>query len=209
MKRGIFISLEGSDGSGKSTLVKGLRARVDQAGLPFDFTREPGGTPISEAIRTMLLDRANEEMDPRCEALLYAAARAQHVAERIRPKLLSGIHVFTERFVLSSLAYQGVGRGLGIEPVRAINQFATQDLEPDLILYMEADPLRLMERKGGPEASDRLETAGDAFYRAIAQGYETSIQGQQNVVRVDALQKPEEVLAACWQAIIERIGEMA
>lgn len=203
--RGIFISLEGSDGSGKSTLVRGLKEKVQEAGLDVDFTREPGGTPISEAIRDILLDNRNTEMDPRCEALLYAAARAQHTAQRIRPNLDRGRHVFTERFVLSSLAYQGYARNLGIPEVDAINDFATGGLRPDLILYMDADPIDLLKRKENQGETDRLEKSGMDFFRRIREGYEKAIEASDRVYRVDALAPPEEVLEACWQAIIERI----
>lgn len=207
--RGIFISLEGSDGSGKSTLVHGLRERVRQAGLDMDFTREPGGTPIGEEIRDILLDNRNTEMDPHCEALLYAAARAQHTSQRIRPNLDRGQHVFTERFVLSSLAYQGYARDLGIPEVEAINHFATGGLRPDLILYMDADPLDLLKRKENQGETDRLEKSGMDFFRRIREGYEKAIEASNQVYRVDALAPPEEILEACWQTILERIEALS
>lgn len=207
--RGIFISLEGSDGSGKSTLVHGLRERVRQAGLDMDFTREPGGTPIGEEIRDILLDNRNTEMDPHCETLLYAAARAQHTSQRIRPNLDRGRHVFTERFVLSSLAYQGYARDLGIPEVEAINDFATGGLRPDLILYMDADPLDLLKRKENQGETDRLEKSGVDFFRRIREGYEKAIEASNQVYRVDALAPPEEILEACWQTILERIEALS
>lgn len=207
--RGCFISLEGSDGSGKSTLVRGLMQKTDWYGLDVDFTREPGGTDIGEKIRDILLDNDNVAMDARCEALLYAAARAQHTAQRIRPQLAAGRHVFTERYVMSSLAYQGVARNLGIDAVAKINDFATDGLRPDLILYMDADPLELLKRKEKQGETDRLEKSGVDFFLMVHQGYEKAVQACDHVFRVDALASPEEILEACWQAIIERIEALS
>lgn len=204
--RGYFISLEGSDGSGKSTVVRGLKKEAEKAGITIDFTREPGGTPLAEKIRELLLDKENTAMVPRCEALLYAASRAQHTEERILPHLKDGIHVFTERYVLSSLAYQGYGRKLGRDAVKEINDFATAGLEPDLILYLNADPLRLLSRKGGSEKKDRLEESGEDFFSRVYQGYEREISKSKNVVQIDASQPPEKVVDQAWQAMLKLFG---
>lgn len=205
--RGCFISLEGSDGSGKSTVVEGLKKEAEKAGIAIDFTREPGGTPLAEKIREIILDKENAEMDPRCEALLYAASRAQHTEERILPHLEKGIHVFTERYVLSSLAYQGYGRKLGRDPVKMVNDFATRALEPDLILYLDVDPLKVLSRKGEEGEKDRLEEAGDDFFFRVKEGYEKEIAKSKNVVRINANQPPEKVIAEAWEAIKNLLEE--
>ena len=127
MKKGMFITLEGPDGSGKSTQIEAIKAFFEKKGEKVLITREPGGTPISEKIRTIILDRENKEMEPMTETMLYAAARAQHVAQVIRPALNEGIHVICDRFLDSSIAYQGYGRGLG-DCVAVINAYAVQDL---------------------------------------------------------------------------------
>lgn len=205
--KGCFISLEGSDGSGKSTVVEGLKKEAEKAGISIDFTREPGGTPLAEKIRQIILDKENREMDPRCEALLYAAARAQHTKERILPQLAKGTHVFTERYVLSSLAYQGYGRKLGREAVQSINDFATQGLKPDLILFLDADPRKLLSRKDQQGERDRLEEAGEDFFFRVNQGYEKELAQCENAVRINANQPPEKVIAEAWQTIKNLLEE--
>ena len=136
---GVFVSLEGPDGSGKTMQIGLLRESLEKAGYRVLCTREPGGPSSSEEIRKVLLDPANQKMTARTEALLYAAARAQHVEEVIRPALEEGCIVISDRFTDSSLVYQGIGRGLGVEKVREINAFATDGLEPDLTLVIQID----------------------------------------------------------------------
>lgn len=133
---GQFITLEGPDGSGKSTIIKLLGEYLEEKGIDFIMTREPGGTPIGEEIRDIILDNKNTNMGPETEALLYAASRGgQHVHEKIIPALEKDKLVLCDRFVLSSLAYQGVGRQLGIKEVKMINDFALKGIYPDLILF--------------------------------------------------------------------------
>ena len=132
--RGLFITLEGPDGSGKSTIIKLLGDYLRNKGIEFIMTREPGGTLIGEEIRHIILDEKNTSMGAETEALLYAAARGQHIHEKILPAMEQGNIVLCDRFTLSSLAYQGVGRDLGIERVKAINDFAIRGVYPDLIL---------------------------------------------------------------------------
>src|SRR5690606_28797625 len=138
--RGIFIVLEGPDGSGKSTMAKKIGKYFSDKGREVEFTREPGGTKISEKIRDLILDNNNTEMNYRTEALLYAAARAQLVNEKIIPWLEQGKIVISERFVYSSLVYQGIGRGLGIDEIKNINKFATANIVPDLVLLLDVNP---------------------------------------------------------------------
>ena len=131
MKNGLFITLEGPDGSGKSTQIERIRTFFKQRGEKVILTREPGGTPISEKIRTIILDKENRDMDAMTEAMLYAASRAQHVAQVIRPALERGEHVICDRFIDSSIAYQGYGRDLG-DCVSIINAYAIRDCIPDI-----------------------------------------------------------------------------
>ena len=205
--RGIFIDLEGSDGSGKTTVVDGLKNKFQEAGIDMYFTREPGGTDIGEKIRDILLDKDNEDMDFRCEALLYAAARAQHTSRLIRPMIDEGKNVFTERYTLSSLAYQGCGRGLGIEEIYKINNFATKGYEPDLVLYLEADPIELLERKKKQKEADRVEAAGEEFFSKIYQGFDRACEYAKNVKRIDAMQDSQAVIEDCWQEVLKLLKE--
>ena len=139
MKKGLFITIEGPDGSGKSTQIEKLRVYLEKKGYKAILTREPGGTEISEKIRNIILDKNNKEMNNMTEALLYAASRAQHVAEVIKPALEMGETVICDRFIDSSIAYQGYGRGIG-EPVRVINEYAVAGCMPDITFLLKLDP---------------------------------------------------------------------
>jgi dTMP kinase len=196
--RGRLITIEGLDGSGKTTLCQGLAAALPEARL----LREPGGVELSERIRALVKDPALE-VDPRAEALLYAAARAQLVATLVAPLLEAGTTVLLDRFVDSSLAYQGAGRGLSVEAVRAINDFGTGGLAPDLTLLLRIDPAVGRGRQADRgEAPDRLELAGAAFFDAIARAYdELAAAEPQRFAVLDAAQPPHAVLAAALQAI--------
>lgn len=199
--RGLFITLEGPDGSGKSTIIKLLGDYLKDKGIEFIMTREPGGTLIGEEIRNIVLDEKNTQMGFETEALLYAAARGQHVHEKILPSLEAGKLVLCERFMLSSLAYQGVGRGLGIENVKAINDFAIRGVYPDLILFFHVDPELTLERKIGHLGGDRLEQEGNDFHRNVYEGYmELLNMYPKNIKVIDATKSIEEVLK---QSIIE------
>lgn len=201
--KGKFIVLEGSDGSGKTTVLQGLKAFLAERELPFLYSREPGGTPVGEKIRDLLLDTDNEGMGGACEALLYAASRAEHVEKRIRPALEAGQNILSDRFTLSSLAYQGRGRELGLDEVAAINHFATGGLEPDLVLFLDVDPIRVLERKGEVAPKDRLEQEDADFFNRVYQGYLDALPYMKHCVRIDASRSPQEVLEACEQAIVK------
>jgi dTMP kinase len=196
--RGRLITIEGLDGAGKTTLCQGLAAALPDARL----LREPGGVELSERIRELVKDPAIE-IHPRAEALLYAAARAQLVATRVRPLLQEGTTVLLDRFVDSSLAYQGAGRGLGIEAVRAINAFGTGGLVPDRTLLLRIDPAAGRARQAGRgEAPDRLEREDAAFFSAIARAYDELAAAEPERFRVlDAGLAPEAVLGAALEAI--------
>jgi dTMP kinase len=191
----VLITVEGVEGAGKSTLI----AELSKA-LAAIVLREPGGVDVSERIRALLADPALE-IDSRAEALLFAAARAQLVAEKLRPLLDAGETVLLDRFVDSSLAYQGAGRGLGVEEIRALNEFGTGGLRPDRTLLLRIDPdvglARIADRP-----ADRLEQEDGAFFRTIARAYdELAAAEPDRFVVVDASQPPERVLADALAAL--------
>ncbi|MDR7869680.1 MAG: dTMP kinase [Tissierellaceae bacterium] len=193
---GLFIALEGPDGSGKSTITKLLDDYFKDKGLDHIITREPGGTKIGEDIRRLILDNENTEMSPEAEALLYAASRGQHVQEKILPALEEGKIVLCDRFVLSSLAYQGVGRNLGIKEVKAINDFAIKDVYPDLILFFYIDPEVTLSRKTKKLGGDRLEKEGNDFHNRVYNGYMELIKMYpKNIKIIDASKPISDVLA--------------
>jgi len=186
----VLITVEGLDGAGKTTLIEGLAGALD----PVVVLREPGGVEVAERIRALLAD-PSLAVDPRAEALLYAAARAQLVAEQLQPLLARGATVLLDRFVDSSLAYQGAGRGLGVEEIRALNAFGTGGLVPDRTLLLRIDPAAGLARISGRPA-DRLEQAGLAFFSAVAAAYdELAAAEPERFVVLDASQPPEAVLA--------------
>ena len=198
--RGRFIAFEGGDGSGKSTQA-GLLAEA----LGADLTREPGGTKISDKIRNLVLDPSHIELTDRTEALLMAAARAQHVEERIVPALLAGRHVVSDRFVASSLAYQGVGRNLGVDVVAELNDFATNGLEPDLTVLLDTDPAAARQRLGNE--LDRIEEAGEGLGRTVVESYRRfASEDRGRWVVVDANGSIEQVAARVAQAVHDRLG---
>jgi len=173
MTRGCFIALEGGEGAGKSTQARLLGAALEQRGISVDLTREPGGTPGAEAIRQLLLDPPGEGWGAEAEALLFAAARSDHVARRILPELEKGIWVISDRFVDSSRAYQGGAGGLGDDAICALHQFGSGGLRPDLTILLEADEdavaRRLAERDGG--TSDAIGGRDSVYHRAVANAF--------------------------------------
>lgn len=200
--RGTLITIEGLDGAGKSTLADALASSLAERRLAVELLREPGGVEVSERIRVLVKDPALA-MLPRTEALLYAAARAQLVEERLSPLLDAGAVVLLDRFVDSSLAYQGAGRALGIDEVRAINLFATGGLVPDRTLLLRISPAdgraRQHERALAP---DRLEREGEDFFATIAAAYEDLARAEPGRIRViDARQPPELVLRDALAAL--------
>lgn len=197
-----FIVFEGPDGSGKSTVLKKVKNKLIEEGYEIHDFREPGGTLISEKIRHLILDNSNEEMTARCEALLYAASRAQLLEEEIKPLLDKGSIVLCDRFVLSSLMYQGIGRGLGIEQVKAINDFAIGDIKPDLTLFFNIDYKTAIDRKRENFVSDRLENEEDSFHKKIFYGYiDLSEKYKDQIVSVDATQSVDKVTIDCLSII--------
>ena len=202
--KGLFITLEGPDGSGKSTIIKLISDYLRNKGIDFIVTREPGGTQIGEEIRHIVLDEKNINMGRETEALLYAASRAQHIHEKIRPSLEEGKLVICDRFLLSSLAYQGVGRDLGIKEVKAINDFGIKGLNPDLILFFHIDPEVTLSRKFLEDSPDRLEREGNEFHKKVYEGYMELLKlYPENINLIDATKTIEEVLEESIQKIEE------
>lgn len=169
--KGKFITFEGCEGAGKSTQLRFLSAYLAERGVPHIVTREPGGSDISEAIRKVILDGRFTAMTDECEALLYAAARAQHLADTVAPALAAGKTVLCDRYIFSSYAYQGYGRGLGRRFLQDINSYAVAQFMPDVALFLDIPPARAFERKHGADREDRIEQAGADFHRRVYEGY--------------------------------------
>jgi dTMP kinase len=204
--RGMLITIEGLDGAGKSTLATALTVALARRSVHVELLREPGGVALSERIRELVKDPALQ-VGARAEALLYAAARAELVHERVVPLLHQGTWVLLDRFVDSSLAYQGAGRALGIEQVRAINLFATGGLTPDRTLLLRVSTSTGRARQGTRNAEpDRLEREGERFFEAIADAYEQLATAEPTRVRaIDAEQSTELVLTQALAAIEDLI----
>jgi dTMP kinase len=202
MARGRLITIEGLDGAGKSTLAAALAEQLAARGTPVEVVREPGGVQVSELLRALVTDPALP-VTPRAEALLYAAARAQLVEELLEPRLRAGALLLLDRFTDSSLAYQGGGRGLGLEQVAALNRFATAGLTPDLTLLLRVPADVGLARKGSTDRSaDRLEREGPAFFAAVATAYDELAAAEPDRIRpIDARKRPQDVLQEALAAI--------
>jgi dTMP kinase len=199
---GRLITVEGLDGAGKTTLIGALAGALHQRGREVLVLREPGGVALSERIRELVTDAAFDT-DARAEALLYAAARAQLVAEQLRPLLDDGRWLLLDRFVDSSLAYQGGGRGVGVEEIRRLNAFATHGLAPDRTLLLRIDPREGLSRLSSRgQAADRLEREDPAFFERIARAYDGLAAAEPDRIAViDAAQPPNAVLADALRAL--------
>lgn len=188
--RGVFITLEGPEGAGKSTQARLLHEAL-RTRYPVLYSREPGGTVIGERIRALLLDEAHAEMNPHTEMLLFAAARAQFVTEVVQPALRGGQIVVSERYMDASLAYQGAGRGLGVELVRRVNEVATQGVTPDLTILLDIDPSVGLQRarlavgkEGRRGRGDRLEQEALAFHARVRAGFLTIAHEEPDRIRI-------------------------
>jgi dTMP kinase len=202
---GLFITLEGGEGAGKTSAIPLLAARLEEEGYQVLSTREPGGIEIAEAIRAVILDPSNTKMDGRTEALLYAAARRQHLVEKVWPALEKGMIVLCDRFVDSSLAYQGYTRGLGMEEVMEINRFAVESTMPDLTLFFDISPkeglARISENKG--REKNRLDLEALSFHERVYEGYQIlQEQYKSRYVALDAAKPLAEVAEEAVQAIM-------
>lgn len=204
---GIFITIEGPDGAGKTSVINELYPRLQlMAKKGIVKTREPGGVAISEKIRQIILDPKHAEMDERTEALLYAAARRQHLVEVILPALNAGKIVICDRFVDSSLAYQGAGRRIGVNEIAEINEFATEGTTPDFTLYLDVDSdtgLRRIQQHRSHQV-DRLDSEGLEFHQRVRHAYlKLAEENPVRIHRVDARMSLQEVVEASYSAIVE------
>ena len=206
MKKGLFITFEGNDGSGKTTISTRVFEKLKEAGYPCIYTREPGGIDIAEQIRHVILDPKNTAMDARCEALLYAAARRQHLVEKVLPALEAGKIVLCDRFIDSSLAYQGVARGIGIEDVYRINEFAIEGHLPDATIFLHVDLDTGLARINSRGEKDRLDNESMNFHKLVASGYDqVLVMFQERMHVIDATKSIDEVVEATLQAVLEII----
>ncbi|SEP06800.1 dTMP kinase [Paenibacillus sp. OV219] len=208
MEKGLFLTFEGGEGAGKTTLINGVVEALRNRGRNVLSTREPGGSPIAEQIRGVILDKINTAMDARTEALLYAAARRQHLVEIVLPALDRGDVVICDRFVDSSLAYQGHARGLGIAEVRSINDFAIDGVMPNLTIWMDISPeaglARINSTKG--REVNRLDLEELAFHERVREGYQLLMANEPDrIIRVNAEQSTENVLRDVIEIINRRI----
>lgn len=204
-KIGSFITLEGGDGSGKSTQLKKLTDYLVENGYDCVFTREPGGTKISEEIRKIILDGSNVEMTDKAESLLYAAAREQLVDELILPSVKAGKLVVCDRYLDSSIAYQGYGRELGEEYVKSINAKVIERCMPEVTLFFDISPAKAFERKGGEDKDDRLEQSGRVFHERVYKGYKTLAENDpKRIAVIDAGKSVEEVFGQVLKVLKER-----
>lgn len=217
--KGTFITFEGTEGSGKSTQIALLADYLKSRGLRIVLTREPGGTPIGDQVRRILLDPTHTALDPKAELLLYAASRAQHLSEVILPALASGMIVLCDRFSDATLAYQGYGRGLDIEMIRALDRIVCAGTRPDLTILFDIDAAAGIARAHGRntsrglEAEARFENEAPAFHKRVRQGYLTLAGQEPDRIRiVDASPLPEEVqmnVRAIMDEVLHRAGGRA
>ena len=204
--RGAFLTVEGLDGSGKGTQIERLSDALDRWGFEVVHTREPGGTPIGEKIREILLDRANAAMTQETEALLYAASRAQHVREKILPAVAEGKVVLCDRFLDSSVAYQGGGRQMGIDKVLAINAPAVENAMPDLTVYLDIGHREALRRRCAASEPDRLEMEAESFHARVEDGYHQLIaRDPERFVVVDAGGTREEIAEEISRRVLSRL----
>ena len=199
MVKGKFITFEGCEGSGKSTQLRLLSEYLDKQGISYIMTREPGGSPIAEQIRKIILDGKNMEMCDECEAHLYAAARMQHLKDTVIPALNEGKLVICDRYVDSSLAYQGEARGLGLEYIASINKLAIENYSPDLTVFLNIPPDKAFARKHGADQNDRMERQGLEFHMRVYGGYLKLLQKYPRICAVECngtkFQTSENIIA--------------
>ena len=196
MKKGLFITFEGCEGSGKTTVSKYLYNRLKEEGYDVIYSREPGGVDIAEQIRAVILNVNNTAMDPRTEALLYAASRRQHLSEVVLPALNEGKIVLCDRFVDSSLVYQGYARGIGIDKVWELNQFAIDDCMPDMTLYYDVDVELGLSRVRSRGELNRLDSENIEFHKSVRHAYQLIAEKYpERIITIDSNQ--------CLQAVEE------
>lgn len=206
MKKGLFITFEGPDGSGKTTVSSYVVQQLEALGYTIVHTREPGGVDIAEQIRHVILDPKNVKMDVKTEVLLYAASRRQHLIEKILPALEDGKIVLCDRFVDSSLAYQGVGRGVGFEEVYTVNRFAIDDHMPDLTIYLDLTAQTGLDRIAQRKFLDRLDQEKVSFHEKVVEGYQEVLRRfKDRIVVIDANQAIESVQKEAFEAVLKKV----
>ncbi len=206
----MFISFEGPDGSGKSTVSKLVKEKLEKDGISLILTREPGGSKIAEQIRNVILDKENTALDARAEALLYAASRRQHLVETILPALKEGKLVLCDRFVDSSLAYQGGGRNLGVEEILNLNLFATESIFPDYTLFFNISPEEGIKRLSNDKqrVADRLDLESENFHDKVYDTFiELSKKFKDRYIIIDATKPLDEVVNETYRIIKEKLNE--
>ena len=206
-KKGIFITMEGPDGAGKSTQIDLLKKYLEDKGYNILLTRDPGGNDISEAIRVIILNKDFTEMGYMTELLLYASARAQLVKENIKPALEAGTAVIADRFVDSSAVYQGIGRGLGIDTVYKVNEFALQGIMPDMTILMDLDAEVGLARKKNQAELDRMERESVDFHKKVVAGYrDLADRYPERILKVDAALQVQEIHDIIVANIEKKLG---
>ena len=203
--KGKFITFEGCEGVGKSHQIRKLEDYLQKNNINYYLTREPGGTTVSEQIRNVILDGKNVSMADECEALLYAAARVQLLKETIKPKLAAGELVLCDRYVDSSLAYQGYARGLGVEFIEKINDYAIKNFMPDYTIFLNLSPEKAFLRKGGVDKTDRVEQSGIEFHQKVYEGYlDLAKKYPERFIVIDASGEREQTHAKIISALKEK-----
>lgn len=200
---GLFVAFEGGDGAGKSTQARLLAETLRAEGREVLLTREPGGTDIGEKLRSLVLEHGHGEIDSRTEALIFAAARAAHVAQAIRPALARGAVVITDRYIGSSIVYQGIARGLGAEEIRGLNDWATEGLWPDLTVVLDLDAARGRARRtAGDAAEDRLESEPDDFHHSVREAFlDLAAAHPASSLVLDAARPADELASAVAESV--------
>ena len=209
MSKGFLVSLEGPEGAGKTSVLEALIPILEDRGVEVLSTREPGGVLIGEKIREVILDPSHTEMDPKTELLLYIASRRQHLVEKVLPALAAGKLVIMDRFIDSSVAYQGFGRGLDIEAIDWLNEFATDGLKPDLTLYFDIEVEEGLARiaANSDREINRLDMEGLDLHRKVRQGYLSLLEKEvDRIVKIDASLPLDQVIANTQQLLFDRMG---
>ena len=207
---GLFITLEGGEGAGKTTIANAVIDKLSTLGIETLYTREPGGIKIAEKIREVILDRDHTEMDCRTEALLYAAARRQHLVEKVTPAMDEGRIVLCDRFVDSSIVYQGYARGIGMDEVREINQFAIEGFMPDLTIFFDIKPEIGLARIAANDSREvnRLDLEGLAFHELVYEGYKKQAKmNPERIVSVDATKSVETLTDEVCALILSKLNK--
>ena len=209
MSKGFLVSLEGPEGAGKTSVLEALIPILEDRGVEVLTTREPGGVLIGEKIREVILDPSHIEMDPKTELLLYIASRRQHLVEKVLPALAAGKLVIMDRFIDSSVAYQGFGRGLDIDAIDWLNEFATDGLKPDLTLYFDIEVEEGLARiaANSDREINRLDLEGLDLHRKVRQGYLSLLEKEADrIVKIDASLPLDQVIANTQQLLFDRMG---